>query len=49
MPRQPRLDAPGALHHAMGLGIDGTKILTTERIGKIFLNVWPALNKHFCC
>ena len=27
MPRQPRLDAPGALHHVMGRGIDGVKIL----------------------
>ena len=36
MPRQPRLDAPGALRHVTGLGIDGTKTLTTERIGKIF-------------
>jgi len=26
MPRQPRLDAPGALHHVMGRGIDGIKI-----------------------
>ena len=27
MPRQPRLDAPGALHHVMGRGIDGVKII----------------------
>ena len=26
MPRQPRLDAPGTLHHVMGRGIEGTKI-----------------------
>ncbi len=26
MPRQPRLDAPGALHHVIGRGIDGLKI-----------------------
>ena len=26
MPRQPRLDTPGALHHVMGRGIDGLKI-----------------------
>ncbi|UCG14719.1 MAG: transposase [Deltaproteobacteria bacterium] len=26
MPRQPRLDAPGALHHVMGRGIERTKI-----------------------
>ncbi len=35
MPRQPRLDALGALHHVMGRGIERTKIFqddTTERI-----------------
>jgi len=26
MPKQTRLDAPGALHHVMGRGIDGIKI-----------------------
>ncbi len=26
MPRQPRLDAPGTLHHVMGRGIERTKI-----------------------
>ncbi len=26
MPRQPRLDTPGTLHHVMGRGIEGTKI-----------------------
>ena len=26
MPRQPRLDAPGTLHHVMGLGIETSKI-----------------------
>ena len=26
MPRPPRFDAPGSLHHVMGLGIDGKKI-----------------------
>ena len=26
MPRQPRLDAPGSLHHVMGLAINGIKI-----------------------
>ncbi|MGD0918436.1 MAG: transposase, partial [Thermodesulfobacteriota bacterium] len=26
MPRQPRLDAPGALHHLMGRGIERTQI-----------------------
>jgi len=26
MPRHPRLDAPGTLHHVMGRGIDRVKI-----------------------
>ena len=26
MPRQSRLDAPGTLHHVIGLGIEGSKI-----------------------
>ena len=30
MPRQPRLDAPGALHHVMGRGIENTKIFPTD-------------------
>ena len=30
MPRQPRLDAPGALHHVMGRGIEKTKILQSD-------------------
>ncbi len=30
MPRQPRLDAPGALHHVMGRGIENTIIFRRE-------------------
>lgn len=30
MPRQPRLDAPGTLHHVMGRGIDRTKIFKNK-------------------
>lgn len=30
MPRQPRLDTPGALHHIIGRGIEGTKIFRKE-------------------
>ena len=26
MPRQPRLDTPGALHHVIGQGIDGIEL-----------------------
>jgi len=31
MPRQPRLDAPGTLHHIMGRGIDWIKIFGIRR------------------
>ena len=31
MPRQPRLDAPGALHHVMGRGIERTNIFRVDR------------------
>jgi len=37
MPRQPRLDAPGALHHVMGRGIDGVKIFRNKKDRKDFL------------
>jgi putative transposase len=37
MPRQPRLDAPGALHHIMGRGIEGTRIFRTHRDREDFL------------
>ena len=30
MPRQPRLDAPGALHHVMGRGIERTQIFRND-------------------
>jgi len=30
MPRQPRLDAPGTLHHVMGRGIETSKIFRTK-------------------
>ena len=30
MPRQTRLDAPGALDHVMGQGIDGVKIFNSK-------------------
>ena len=38
MPRQPRLDAPGALHHIMGRGIEQTKIFRTDQDREDFLN-----------
>lgn len=31
MPRGPRLDAPGALHHVMARGIEGTRIFETDK------------------
>ena len=37
MPRQPRLDAPGALHHVMGRGIERTNIFRTDRERDDFL------------
>ncbi|MDY6845119.1 MAG: transposase [Thermodesulfobacteriota bacterium] len=37
MPRQPRLDAPGALHHVMGRGIDGIKIFRNKKDREDFL------------
>ena len=37
MPRQPRLDAPGALHHVMGRGIERTNIFRTDRDQDDFL------------
>ena len=38
MPRQARLDAPGALHHVMGRGIERTNIFRTDRDRDDFLN-----------
>jgi type IV secretory pathway ATPase VirB11/archaellum biosynthesis ATPase len=37
MPSQPRLDAPGALHHVMDWGIDGTKIFNNRKDREDFL------------
>jgi putative transposase len=37
MPRQPRLDVPGALHHVMGRGIERTNIFRTDRDREDFL------------
>ena len=38
MPRQPRLDTPGALHHVMGRGIDGIEIFGTRKDRVDFLD-----------
>jgi len=37
MPRQPRLDAPGTLHHVIGRGIEGTKIFRNRGDREDFL------------
>jgi len=37
MARPPRLDAPGALHHVMGRGIDGIKIFSNRKDREDFL------------
>ena len=37
MPRQPRLDTPGALHHVMGRGIDGLEIFGSKKDCEDFL------------
>ena len=38
MPRQPRLDAPGTLHHVIGRGIEGTEIFRNEGDKKDFVS-----------
>jgi len=43
MPRQARLDAPGALHHVMGRGIEGTSIFRTNKDREDFLTRLGAL------
>jgi REP-associated tyrosine transposase len=37
MPRQPRLDAPGALHHVIGRGINGVKIFDSRKDREDFI------------
>ena len=43
MPRQARLDAPGALHHVMGRGIERTKIFRDDRDHDDFVERLAAL------
>ncbi|UCF72437.1 MAG: transposase [Deltaproteobacteria bacterium] len=38
MPRQPRLDAPGTLHHVIGRGIERVKIFSNKADREDFLN-----------
>ena len=49
MPRQPRLDAPGALHHVMGRGIDGIKIFSNKKDREDFLERLADLCKAAWC
>ena len=44
MPRQPRLDAPGALHHVMGRGIERTRIFRNNRDRTDFVDRLAALS-----
>ena len=37
MARQPRLDAPGALHHVIGRGINGVKIFINRKDREDFI------------
>lgn len=43
MPRQARLDAPGALHHVMGRGIEGKNIFRNEEDREDFIQRLSAL------
>ena len=46
MPRQPRLDAPGALHHVMGRGIAHTKVFPGDEDRTDFVNRLAALARE---
>ena len=61
MPRQPRLDAPGTLHHVMGRGI--VKIFRNRKDREDFLErladlcradalsvyAWALMSNHYLC
>ena len=59
MPRQPRLDTPGSLHHVMGRGIDGLEIFNSKKdcedfLGRLqdlcekeALSIGEKINSHF--
>jgi len=51
MPRQPRLDATGTLHHVMIRGIDGKGIFRNTQDREDFVTrtrilAWPFLGNH---
>jgi hypothetical protein len=43
MPKMPRMDAPGTLHHIMGRGIERTKIFRNKEDREDFLTRLAAL------
>ena len=49
MPRQPRLDTPGALHHVMGRGIEGIEIFGSKKDREDFLGRLQDLVKRRPC
>jgi REP element-mobilizing transposase RayT len=46
MPRAPRLDFPGALHHVIVRGIERRKIFRSDRDRKLFLDRLASLVVH---
>ncbi len=46
MPRQPRLDAPGTLHHVMGRGIEGVKLFRDDTDRKDFVDRLSSLCRN---
>lgn len=46
MPRQPRLDAPGALHHLIGRGIERAKIFQNTKDRNDFLDRLSSLGRN---
>jgi hypothetical protein len=49
MPRQPRLDAPGTLHHILGRGIERTAIFRSDEDRADFVNRLAALVGQGAC
>lgn len=45
MPRQPRLNAPGALHHIIGRGIEPTMVFQDDRDREDFVSRLAALGR----
>ena len=48
MPRQPRLDAPGTLHHIMGRGIEAGKIFRNKKDREDFVDRLAELCRSGC-